>query len=75
MSVFKMKTVKRDKGYFEYYYLIYEMPHFVELENDKEYPGIENPHLDILYMEEPTQINTKRQIDKDDIIFFCARRT
>ena len=56
---------------FEYNYLIYEIPHFVELESDKEYPDTENPHLDIPNVEEPTQINaniinTKKQIDKDD---------
>ena len=45
--------------------------HYLEIENDKEYPDTENPHLDIPDVEEPTQINTniintKKQIDKDD---------
>ena len=67
----EIEKVRGEKGYFEYNYLIYEIPHFVELENDKEYPDTENPHLDIPDVEEPTQINTniintKKQIDKDD---------
>ena len=67
----EIEKVRGEKGYFEYNYLIYEIPHFVELESDKEYPDTENPHLDIPNVEEPTQINaniinTKKQIDKDD---------
>lgn len=67
----EIEKVRGEKGYFEYNYLIYEIPHFVELENDKEYPDMENPHLDIPDVEEPTQINTniintKKQIYKDD---------
>ena len=51
--------------------IITEIPHFIELENDKEYPDTENPHLDIPDVEEPTQINTniintKKQTEKDD---------
>ena len=67
----EIEKVRGDKGYFEYNYLIYEVPHFLEVENDKIYPDTENPHLDSPDVEEPTQINTniintKKQIDKDD---------
>ena len=62
----EIEKVRGEKGYFEYNYLIYEIPHFIELENDKNNPDMENPHLDIPDVEEPTQINTKKQIDKDD---------
>ncbi len=67
----EIEKLRGEKGYFEYNYLIYEIPHFVELENDKEYPDTENPHLEYPGVEEPTQINTniintKKQIDKDD---------
>ena len=67
----EIEKVRGDKGYFEYNYLIYEVPHFLEVENDKIYPDTENPHLDSPDVEEPTQtntniINTKEIIDKDD---------
>lgn len=67
----EIEKVRGDKGYFEYNYLIYEVPHFIELDNDKNYPDTENPHLDNPGVETPTQINTniintKKQIDKDD---------
>ena len=67
----EIEKVRGDKGYFEYNYLIYEVPHFIELDNDKNYPDTENPHLDNPDVETPTQINTniintKKQIDKDD---------
>ena len=62
----EIEKVRGEKGYFEYNYLIYEIPHFIKLENDKNNPDMENPHLDIPDVEEPIQINTKKQIDKDD---------
>ena len=67
----EIEKVRGDKGYFEYNYLIYEVPHFVELDNDKNYPDTEKPHLDNPDVETPTQINTniintKKQIEKDD---------
>ena len=67
----EIEKVRGEKGYFEYNYLIYEKPHFIELEYDKNNPDTENPHLDYPDMETPTQINTniqntKKQIDKDD---------
>jgi hypothetical protein len=57
----EIEKVRGEKGYFEYNYLIYEKPHFIELEYDRNNPD----------METPTQINTniqntKKQIDKDD---------
>lgn len=67
----EIEKVRGDKGYFEYNYLIYEIPHFVDLENEKNNPDMENPHLDTPSVETPTQINTnitntKKHIDKDD---------
>ena len=67
----EIEKVRGNKGYFEYNYLIYEVPHFIELDNDKNYPDTEKPHLDNPNVETPTQINTniintKKQIDKDD---------
>lgn len=66
----EIEKVRGDKGYFEYNYLIYEKPHFIEQENENN-PDTENPHLDTPNVEMPTQINTnkintKKQIDKDD---------
>ncbi len=57
----EIEKVRGEKGYFEYNYLIYEKPHFIELEYEKNNPDVETP----------TQINTniqntKKQIDKDD---------
>lgn len=67
----EIEKVRGDKGYFEYNYLIYEIPHFIDLENEQNNPDTENPHLDTPNVEIPTQINTnkintKKQIDKDD---------
>lgn len=67
----EIEKVRGNKGYFEYNYLIYEMPHFIDLENEQNNPDTENPHLDTPNVEMPTQINTnkintKKQIDKDD---------
>ena len=44
---------------------MFEIPHFIELENEKNNPDMKNPHLDISGVQEPTQINVKK-IDKDD---------
>lgn len=67
----EIEKVRGDKGYFEYNYLIYEKPHFIEVDNEKSNPDTENPYLDIPDMEHQPQINTniintKKQIDKDD---------
>lgn len=67
----EIEKVRGNKGYFEYNYLIYEIPHFIDLENEQNNPDTENPHLDTPNVEMPTQINTnkintKKQIDKDD---------
>lgn len=62
----KIEKTRGDKGYFEYNYLIYEIPHFINKEMIKNIPDTENPYLDVPDMEIPTQINTKKQIDKDD---------
>lgn len=62
----EIEKTRGDKGYFEYNYLIYEIPHFINKENIKNTPDTENPYLDVPDMEIPTQINTKKQIDKDD---------
>ena len=67
---------RNDKGLFEYNYLIYEVPHKLEVEKkqnhpDMDFPYLDNPYLDKPDMETPTQINTniqntKKQIDKID---------
>ena len=67
----EIEKVRGNKGYFEYNYLIYEVPHFISLENEQSNPDMENPHLDTQNLETTTQINTniintKKQIDKDD---------
>lgn len=62
----EIEKVRGDKGYFEYNYLIYEMPHWICLENEKNNPDMEIPHLDIPNVENTTQINTNKQIEKDD---------
>ena len=61
----EIEKVRGDKGYFEYNYLIYEIPHFINLEKEDN-PDTENPYLDNPNVETPTQINTNEQIDKDD---------
>ena len=62
----EIEKTRGDKGYFEYNYLIYEIPHFINREMIKNTPDKENPYLDVPDMEISTQINTKKQIDKDD---------
>ena len=67
----EIEKVRGYKGYFEYNYLIYEVPHFISLENEQSNPDMENPHLDTPNVETTTQINTniintKKWIDKDD---------
>lgn len=65
----EIEKVRGDKGYFEYNYLIYEIPHFKNVEKNN--PGMENPYMVNPDMETTTQINinkinTNKQIDKDD---------
>ena len=62
----EIEKTRGDKGYFEYNYLIYEIPHFINRKMIKNTPDTENPYLDFPDMEISTQINTKKQIDKDD---------
>ena len=62
----EIEKTRGDKGYFEYNYLIYEIPHFINKEMIKNTPDTENPYLDVPDMEIPIQINTKEKIDKDD---------
>lgn len=62
----EIEKTRGDKGYFEYNYLIYEIPHFINKEMIKNIPDTENPYLDVPDMEIPIQINTKEKIDKDD---------
>lgn len=57
----EIEKARGDIGYFEYDYLIYEIPHFIREEDDNNNPDVETP----------TQINTnkqntKKQIYKDD---------
>lgn len=64
----QIEKVKGNKGYFEYNYLIYEVPYSIYLEKNPDTP---NPYLDIPDMEKDTRINTNiintnKQIDKDD---------
>lgn len=66
----EIEKVRENKGYFEYNYLIYEIPHFIDLEKEQNNPDTENPHLDTPNVEMPTQINTKKQIDKTKISSF-----
>lgn len=66
-----IEKVRGEKGYFEYNYLIYELP--IDLEKDKNNPEGENPPLDVPEVENQVQINTnktstKEQIDKTDKI-------
>ena len=78
----EIEKVRGDKGYFEYNYLIYEIPHLIDLENEQNSPDMGNPQLDIPNVESATQkitniIKTKIQIDKDDktkisSFFMCA---
>lgn len=67
----EIEKVRGNKGYFEYNYLIYEKPHYIDIDNEKSNPDTENPYLDVPDMENQPQINTniintKKQIDKDD---------
>ena len=66
----EIEKIRGEKGYFEYNYLIYELPNFKDNEKENN-PGMENPYLDIPDVEQPdmeitTQINTNKLIDKDD---------
>ena len=62
----EIEKVRGKKGYFEYNYLIYEIPHFIDLDKGNNDPGMEFPYMDSPNMEKPIQINTNKQIDKDD---------
>ena len=64
-----IEKVRGEKGYFEYNYLIYELP--IEIEKEKNNPEVQNPPVDVPPVENDTQINTKEinikeQIDKAD---------
>lgn len=64
-----VEKVRGEKGYFEYNYLIYELP--IEIEKDKNSPEVQNPPVDVPPVEYDTQINTNKtnteeQIDKAD---------
>lgn len=66
-----IEKVRGEKGYFEYNYLIYELP--IELEKSKDNPEGENPPVDNPEVGNRVQINTnkintKEQIDKTDKI-------
>lgn len=66
-----IEKVRGEKGYFEYNYLIYELPS--ELQKSKDNPEGENPPVDNPEVENQVQINTnkintKEQIDKTDKI-------
>lgn len=66
-----IEKIRGEKGYFEYNYLIYELP--IDLEKGKDNPEGENPPVDNPEVENQVQINTnitntKEQIDKTDKI-------
>ena len=61
----KIEKERGNKGYFEYNYLIYEIPQNFK-KNNIINPVMENPYLDNPNLETATQINTNKQIDKDD---------
>lgn len=67
----EIEKVRGEKGYFEYNYLIYEIPHFIDLDNEKNNPDMLTPHLDNPDVENNLQINTNilntnNKVDKDD---------
>lgn len=67
----EIEKVRGEKGYFEYNYLIYEIPHFIDLDNEKNNPDMLTPYLDNPDVENNLQINTNiintnNKIDKDD---------
>ncbi len=69
-----IEKVRGNKGYFEYNYLIYEKPQLIKLgiENN---PDMINPHVDYPNLDNQSQINTNKQIDKEDktiAAFFVA---
>ena len=57
----EIEKVRGYKGYFEYNYLIYEVPHFISLENEQS-----NPDMEITTQINTNKQNTNKQIDKDD---------
>ena len=67
----EIEKVRGEKGYFEYNYLIYEIPQFIDLDNERNNPDMLTPHLDNPNVETNPQINTNiintnNKIDKDD---------
>ena len=66
----EIEKARGNKDYFEYNYLIYEVPHFIGLENEQS-----NPDMETTTQINTNIINTKKQIDKDDktkISFFLS---
>lgn len=61
----KIEKVRGDKGYFEYNYVIFKKP-TLEGGKNPNYPDMVFPYLDIPNVDNPTQINTNKQNDKDD---------
>ena len=43
----EIEKVRGDKGYFEYNYLIYEIPHFIDLEKEKKKKFIDGKEIDL----------------------------
>lgn len=60
-----INKIRGKKGYFEYEYLIYEIP-----KQNSLVPDTENRYMDELDMENDTQKNTNKQIDKGDKTYF-----
>lgn len=61
----KIEKVRGDKGYFEYNYVIFEKP-MLEVDKNLNYPDTGKQYLDSPNVDNPTQINTNKQNDKDD---------
>lgn len=61
----KIEKVRGDKGYFEYNYVIFEKT-MLEVDKNLNYPDTGKQYLDSPNVDNPTQINTNKQNDKDD---------
>lgn len=61
----RIDKIRGEKGYFEYNYLIYELPQ--EELKEKSNPGSDNPPMDYPTVENHTQINTNKQSIKEQI--------
>ena len=73
----EIEKLRGDRRYFEYVYLIYEIPRFTDSKNEKSNPDMVYPYMDCPNVETPTQINIKKQIDKEDKTgssFFNAKK-